>query len=122
MVNKSKKRTEFKKRTLKRNKNGGAGVFDAIGRINPRTIDTYLAKIDAMLIHLKVPWLFSDGTLASNYNISPDNPATRENGGRGNQQRPQPKGNTSSFFSSWSRSPTPRSMPAPIPRPNENSL
>ena len=57
--------------------------FTNISRINTNTVASIAAKIDALLIHLGVPYLFTDKTYATNYIISRFNPASQSNDGRG---------------------------------------
>ena len=57
--------------------------FTNISRINPNTVASIAAKVDALLIHLGVPYLFTNNTYATNYIISRFNPATQSNDGRG---------------------------------------
>jgi len=57
--------------------------FTNISRINTNTVASIAAKIDSLLIHLGVPYLFTDNTYATNYIISRFNPGTQSNDGRG---------------------------------------
>ena len=57
--------------------------FSNISRINTNTVASIAAKIDAILIYLGVPYLFTDNTYATNYIISRFNPGTQSNDGRG---------------------------------------
>uniref|UniRef100_A0A6C0KY10 Uncharacterized protein n=1 Tax=viral metagenome TaxID=1070528 RepID=A0A6C0KY10_9ZZZZ len=105
MPGKTQKRKVRRSRTQRRGARGGDGFLSGIGRLNPMTISTALAKLDALLITNKVPFVFSDGTMASQYVINEQNPANRENGGRGNIPYAGTKGKASGFFSNlgWSR-------------------
>jgi len=66
-----------------RNKKTRKSSFSNLSRINTNTVASISAKIDALLIHLGVPYLFTDNTYATNYIISRFNPATQSNDGRG---------------------------------------
>jgi len=57
--------------------------YSNISRINTNTVASIAAKIDSLLIHLGVPYLFTDNTYATNYIISRFNPGTQSNDGRG---------------------------------------
>lgn len=85
---KAQKRTRG--RTQRRGRSGG-GVTQFLGkaltnasRFNVNTIGAMTAKLNALLIHNKVPYKFSDGTLASQYDLSEVNFASDGNAGRGN--------------------------------------
>jgi hypothetical protein len=52
-------------------------------KFNINTLATTQAKLNALLIHLKVPYVFSDGTMATDYFLGLDNVANAVNEGRG---------------------------------------
>jgi hypothetical protein len=54
-----------------------------ISKINPNTVASISAKVDAIMVYLGVPYLFTDKTYATNYIISKFNPGSQSNDGRG---------------------------------------
>ena len=73
------KTKKFKKNRKNNNKTLRKKSKKMVGGI--RTADS--AKLDALLIYLKVPYRFSDGTLACAYELNNNNIANAKNEGRG---------------------------------------
>lgn len=52
-------------------------------KFNPNTLGSISSKLNALLIQLQVPYVFSDGTLATDYKLSLENVGNATNEGRG---------------------------------------
>ncbi len=102
MAGKTRTNKRAQKRTRGRTQRRTGGSFIGrtltnVSRFNVNTIGAMTAKLNALLIHLKVPYKFSDGTLASQYNLSNINFASDDNVGRGNDTRPPSVGPRTGF-------------------------
>jgi hypothetical protein len=57
--------------------------FSNLAKVNPNTVASIAAKVDALIIHLGIPYLYTDGSCSNEYLLSRFNPATQSNEGRG---------------------------------------
>lgn len=93
MAGKTRANKKAQKRTRGRTQRRTGGSFIGrtltnVSRFNVNTIGAMTAKLNALLIHLKVPYKFSDGTFAQDYNMNRENYASDDNVGRGNVRPP----------------------------------
>lgn len=81
------KRSQKRARTQRRGRRGGSFIgktFTNVSRMNVNTIGAINAKLNTLLITLKAPYKFSDGSFANQYNLNKANFASDGNEGRGN--------------------------------------
>lgn len=80
------KRSQKRARTQRRGRRGGGFIgktFTNVTRMNVNTIGAINAKLNTLLIMLKAPYKFSDGSFANQYNLTQANFASDGDEGRG---------------------------------------
>jgi hypothetical protein len=81
----------------------GNRTLKAASKLNVNTLASTQAKLNALLIALQVPYVFSDGTLATDYKLGLDNVANATNEGRGYNPASKRAYNAMGFASNYGK-------------------
>lgn len=81
----------------------GNRTLKSMSKLNVNTLTTTQAKLNALLIALQIPYVFSDGTLATDYKLGLDNVANATNEGRGYNPASKRAYNAMGFASNYGK-------------------